>query len=131
MASVAFHLNNQINAGENAKLFEGEHKRDFVYVGDVCKVNLWFFDNAVSGIFNLGTGQAQSFLEVGKAVVKYHSEEKGSNAEIERIAFPDHLKGRYQSFTEADLTNLRAAGYDGEFTSVAEGTTLYMGWLNR
>ena len=131
MASVAFHLNNQINAGENAKLFEGEHKRDFVYVGDVCKVNLWFFDNAVSGIFNLGTGQAQSFLEVGKAVVKYHSEEKASNAEIERISFPDHLKGRYQSFTEADLTNLRATGYDAEFTSVADGTAQYMAWLNK
>jgi len=130
MASVAFHLNNQINAGENAKLFEGEHKRDFVYIDDVCKVNLWFFDNAVSGIYNLGTGQAESFLEVGKAVVKYHSEEKGSKAEIERIAFPDHLKGRYQSFTEADLTNLRAAGYTDTFKSVAEGVKLYLSKIN-
>ncbi|MDA7747225.1 ADP-glyceromanno-heptose 6-epimerase [Psychromonas sp.] len=131
MASVAFHLNNQLNAGENAKLFEGEHKRDFVYVGDVCKVNLWFFDNIVSGIFNLGTGKAESFLEVGKAVIKYHGEEKGSKAEIERITFPEHLKGRYQSFTEADLTNLRAAGYDDSFKTVAEGTAEYMNWLNK
>lgn len=131
MASVAFHLNNQINAGEKAKLFEGEHKRDFVFIDDVCKVNLWFLDNAVSGIFNLGTGQAQSFLEVGKAVVKYHNEEKGSTADIERITFPDHLKGHYQSFTEADLTNLRGAGYDAEFTSVADGTAKYMAWLNK
>jgi ADP-L-glycero-D-manno-heptose 6-epimerase len=130
MASVAFHLNNQINAGENAKLFEGEHKRDFVYVGDVCKVNLWSLDNGVSGIFNLGTGNAESFLEVGKAVIKYHNEEKGANADIQRISFPDHLKGRYQSFTEADLTNLRAAGYHEEFTSVAEGTAEYMRILN-
>ncbi len=131
MASVAFHLNNQLNAGENAKLFEGDHKRDFVYVGDVCKVNLWFFDNNVSGIFNLGTGQAQSFLEVGKAVVKYHSKEKNSKARIERITFPDHLKGHYQNFTEADLTNLRAVGYDAEFTSVSQGTREYMDWLNK
>ncbi|MFT6926334.1 MAG: ADP-L-glycero-D-manno-heptose 6-epimerase [Psychromonas sp.] len=131
MASVAFHLNNQLNAGENAKLFEGEHKRDFVYVGDVCNVNLWFLDNAVSGIFNLGTGQAQSFLEVGKAAIKYHNEEKGANAEIERITFPDHLKGRYQSFTEADLTNLRAAGYKEVFKTVAQGTAEYMVWLNK
>ncbi len=131
MASVAFRLNNQLNAGENAKLFEGEHKRDFVYVADVCKVNLWFFDNNVSGIFNLGTGQAQSFLKVGKAVVKYHREEKDSKAEIERITFPEHLKGRYQSFTEADLTNLRAAGYDADFTSVSQGTREYMVWLNK
>ena len=125
MASVAFHLNNQLNAGENAKLFEGEHKRDFVYVSDVCNVNLWFFDNAVSGIYNLGTGQAESFLEVGKAVVGYH--QKG---QIERIAFPEHLKGRYQSFTEADLANLRAAGYDGEFKSVAQGVELYLTEIN-
>ncbi|HEY5715902.1 MAG TPA: ADP-glyceromanno-heptose 6-epimerase [Psychromonas sp.] len=125
MASVAFHLNNQLNAGENAKLFEGEHKRDFVYVGDVCKVNLWFFDNKVSGIFNVGTGRAESFLEVGKAVIAFH--QKG---EIERIPFPEHLQGRYQSFTEADLTNLRAAGYDGEFKTVAEGVKLYLNEIN-
>lgn len=132
MASVAFHLNNQLNAGENAKLFEGEHKRDFVYVADVCKVNLWFMDNPkVSGIYNLGTGQAESFLEVGKAVVQYHNEKKGRSAEIARIAFPEHLKGHYQSFTEADLTNLRAAGYNEAFTSVAQGTSEYMTWLNR
>ncbi|WP_435235370.1 ADP-glyceromanno-heptose 6-epimerase [Psychromonas sp. PT13] len=126
MASVAFHLNNQINAGENAKLFEGEHKRDFVYVGDVCKVNLWFFDKNISGIFNVGTGKAESFLEVGKAVVDFH--QKG---EIERIPFPTHLQDHYQSFTEADLTNLRAAGYDGEFKTVEEGVTLYLTELNK
>ena len=130
MASVAFHLNNQINAGENAKLFEGEHKRDFVYISDVCKVNLWFFDQRKSGIFNLGTGNAESFLEVGKAVVKYHNENKGASASIERIVFPEHLKGFYQSFTQADLSNLRAAGYDGEFKSVAQGTAEYMANLN-
>ena len=126
MASVAFHLNNQLNAGENAKLFEGEHKRDFVYVSDVCKVNLWFFDNQKSGIFNLGTGSAESFLAVGDAVVDFHQKGK-----VERIPFPDHLKGRYQSFTEADLTNLRAAGYDGEFKTVSQGTKEYMEWLNK
>lgn len=125
MASVAFHLNNQLNAGENAKLFEGEHKRDFVYVSDVCKVNLWFFDNQKSGIFNLGTGSAESFLAVGDAVVDFHQKGK-----IERIPFPDHLKGRYQSFTEADLTNLRAAGYDGEFMAVAEGVEHYLNEIN-
>jgi len=131
MASVAFHLNNQLNAGENAKLFKGDHKRDFVYISDVCKVNLWFFENKISGIFNLGTGKAESFLEVGKAVVKYHNDIKGASASIERIAFPDHLKGFYQSFTEADLSNLRAAGYDSEFKSVAHGTAEYMALLNK
>ncbi|MCX8898246.1 ADP-glyceromanno-heptose 6-epimerase [Vibrio parahaemolyticus] len=123
MASVAFHLNNQINAGENPKLFEGSghFKRDFVYVGDVCKVNLWFLENGVSGIFNCGTGRAESFEEVAKAVVKHHN--KG---EIQTIPFPEHLKGAYQEFTQADLTKLRAAGCDVEFKTVAEGVAEYL-----
>ncbi|WP_199453619.1 ADP-glyceromanno-heptose 6-epimerase [Vibrio owensii] len=128
MASVAFHLNNQINAGENPKLFEGSghFKRDFVYVGDVCKVNLWFLENGVSGIFNCGTGRAESFEEVAKAVVKHHG--KG---EIQTIPFPDHLKGAYQEFTQADLTKLRAAGCDVEFKTVAEGVAEYLAIQNR
>ncbi|MEF1167479.1 ADP-glyceromanno-heptose 6-epimerase [Vibrio campbellii] len=128
MASVAFHLNNQINAGENPKLFEGSghFKRDFVYVGDVCKVNLWFLENGVSGIFNCGTGRAESFEEVAKAVVKHHN--KG---EIQTIPFPDHLKGAYQEFTQADLTKLRAAGCDVEFKTVAEGVAEYLAIQNR
>ncbi|MCG6202591.1 ADP-glyceromanno-heptose 6-epimerase [Psychromonas antarctica] len=126
MASVAFHLNNQLNADENAKLFEGDHKRDFVYIDDVCKVNLWFFDHNISGIFNVGTGKAESFLEVGEAVVAYH--QKG---EVQRIPFPEHLKGRYQSFTQADLTQLRGVGYDAEFKGVAQGVALYMAELNK
>ncbi|MGR2700031.1 ADP-glyceromanno-heptose 6-epimerase [Vibrio campbellii] len=128
MASVAFHLNNQINAGENPKLFEGSghFKRDFVYVGDVCKVNLWFLENGVSGIFNCGTGRAESFEEVAKAVVKHHN--KG---EIQTIPFPVHLKGAYQEFTQADLTKLRAAGCDVEFKTVAEGVAEYLAIQNR
>ena len=73
MASVAFHLNRQINKGENAKLFAGSEtfKRDFVYVGDVAKMNLWFLENGVSGIFNCGTGNAESFQAVADAI-KHH-----------------------------------------------------------
>ncbi|HFQ4952828.1 TPA: ADP-glyceromanno-heptose 6-epimerase [Vibrio vulnificus] len=127
MASVAFHLNNQILAGENPKLFAGseQFKRDFIYVGDVCKVNLWFMQNGVSGIFNCGTGNAESFEEVAKAVIKHHG--KG---EIETIPFPEHLKGAYQEFTQADLTKLRAAGCDVEFQTVAEGVAEYMAIVN-
>ncbi|WP_045386293.1 ADP-glyceromanno-heptose 6-epimerase [Vibrio rotiferianus] len=128
MASVAFHLNNQINAGENPKLFEGsEHfKRDFIYVGDVCKVNLWFLENGVSGIYNCGTGRAESFEEVAKAVIAHHKQ-----GEIQAIPFPEHLKGAYQEFTQADLTKLRAAGCDVEFKSVAEGVAEYMAIINK
>ncbi|WP_419237062.1 ADP-glyceromanno-heptose 6-epimerase [Photobacterium leiognathi subsp. mandapamensis] len=128
MASVAFHLNSQINAGDNPKLFEGSEnfKRDFVYVGDVCKMNLWFLENGVSGIFNCGTGNAESFQAVADAVVKFHG--KGN---VESVPFPEHLKGRYQAYTQADLTKVRAAGYPEPFKSVAEGVTEYMAILNK
>ncbi|AXB30255.1 ADP-glyceromanno-heptose 6-epimerase [Vibrio campbellii] len=128
MASVAFHLNNQINDGENPKLFAGSEsfKRDFIYVGDVSKVNLWFLESGVSGIFNCGTGNAESFEEVAKAVIKHHK--KG---EIQTIPFPEHLKGAYQEFTQADLTKLRAAGCDVEFKTVAEGVAEYLAIQNR
>jgi ADP-L-glycero-D-manno-heptose 6-epimerase len=128
MASVAFHLNNQMNAGENPKLFEGsEHfKRDFVYVGDVAAVNLWFMENGISGIFNCGTGNAESFEEVAKAVIKFHGRGK-----IETIPFPEHLKGAYQEFTQADLTKLRKAGCNIVFKSVEKGVTEYLSQINR
>ncbi|GKW13867.1 ADP-L-glycero-D-manno-heptose-6-epimerase [Pectobacterium carotovorum subsp. carotovorum] len=128
MASVAFHLNNQINQGENPKLFSGSEnfKRDFIYVGDVAAVNLWFWQNGVSGIFNCGTGRAESFQAVADATLAFHN--KGS---VEYIEFPEKLKGRYQAYTQADLTNLRAAGYDKPFKTVAEGVAEYMAWLNR
>ena len=134
MASVAFHLNNQMKDGQNPKLFEGcdgfgngGQLRDFVYVEDVCKVNLWFWKNGgQSGIYNCGTGRAEPFLSVAEAVVKHHG-----RGQVEFIPFPDHLKGRYQSYTQADLTKLRAAGCDVQFRSVAEGVAEYMAWLNR
>lgn len=133
MASVAFHLNNQILETGTVKLFEGcdgygngEQVRDFIYVDDVVAINLWFLDHPeVSGIFNCGTGRAQPFNDVAHAVLDYHGE-----GNLEYIHFPEHLKGRYQSFTEADLTALRAAGCDHPFKTVAEGVQQYMAWLN-
>lgn len=128
MASVAFHLNNQLLKGENAKLFEGsEHfLRDFIYVGDVAKVNVWAWQNGLSGIYNLGTGRAQSFKDVADAVLAFHK--KG---EIETIPFPEHLKSRYQEYTQANMDKLRAAGYNEPFKDVATGVAEYMAWLNR
>ena len=134
MASVAYHLRQQMAAGENPRLFagcdgygDGEQRRDFIYVADVVDVNLWFMDNpGTSGIFNLGTGRCQSFRDVGLAVIGWHG--KG---EIEYIPFPDHLRGCYQSFTEADISALRAAGYDRPFKPVEAGVPLYMEWLKQ
>ncbi|GAB4362176.1 MAG: ADP-glyceromanno-heptose 6-epimerase [Gammaproteobacteria bacterium] len=133
MASVAYHFNNQIKKDDKARLFEGsdgfaagEQRRDFIYVGDAVDVNLWFLDHPDrSGIFNVGTGRSQTFNDVARAVVDWHG-----RGEVEYIAFPENLKGRYQSYTEADLTQLRAAGYQAPFKTVEEGVACYLDWLN-
>lgn len=133
MASVAFHFNNQVVADGETRLFEGsggygngQQLRDFVYVEDICALNLWFVDNpAVSGIFNAGTGKAQSFNDVANAVIAWHGSGK-----IRYIPFPDHLKGAYQSFTQADLSHLRAAGCDVEFRMVEQGVKDYLDQLS-
>ena len=129
MASVAYHLHKQLEKGDEVKLFEGsdgyeagEQRRDFVYVDDVVKVNLWFKENPeVSGIFNVGTGKSQTFNEVANSVINFHG--KGS---IQYIPFPKELVGSYQSFTEADIGKLRAAGYPGDFLDVQSGVQLYL-----
>ncbi|WP_438467348.1 ADP-glyceromanno-heptose 6-epimerase [Marinomonas sp. PE14-40] len=133
MASVAFHLRNQVLAGENPKLFgaydgyeAGGQSRDFIYVEDLVTTKLWFLDNPqASGIYNLGTGQAEPFKTIATTVISHY--EKG---EIEYIDFPDHLKGAYQSFTQADISKLREAGYQGDFRDLATGVKDYMTWLD-
>lgn len=133
MASVAFHLNGQVLTNGKAKLFEGsdgfedgEQRRDFIHVDDVASVNLWLRAHPdVSGIFNVGTGASATFNEVADAVIAAHD-----RGQIEYIRFPEHLEGHYQSFTEADIGALRAAGYDRPFIGVAEGIRSYMAWLN-
>lgn len=132
MASVAFHFHHQILRGENVRLFEGtdgyangEQQRDFVFVEDTVNVKLWLLDHPqVSGIFNVGTGRAQSFNDVARAVIAYHG-----RGEIEYIPFPEHLQGRYQSYTQADISALRQAGYSAPFLSVEEGVPRYLAWL--
>ncbi len=133
MASVAYHHHSQVSNGENLKLFgaydgyeAGMQSRDFVYVGDVVDVNLWFLDHPErSGIFNLGTGRAEPFKAIGEAVIDFYG--KGR---IDYIDFPEELKGRYQSYTRADIEHLRESGCDIEFKTVAQGVTAYLEWLN-
>jgi len=132
MASVAYHFNNQLRDIGSLSLFEGsdgygpgEQRRDFIHVDDIVAVNLWLLDNPqVSGIFNLGTGKAQSFNDVARAAIDWHG-----NGKLEYIPFPDSLKGRYQSFTEADMSALRAAGCTHEFMPVETGVPRYLEWL--
>lgn len=149
MASVAFHNFHQFRNEGKVKLFEGSHGyanggqlRDFVFVKDVVKVNLHFLDNpSKSGIFNLGSGRAQSFNDVAAAVVNGFAALEGkavrplqelqAQGAIEYVPFPEALKGKYQAFTQADLSKLRAAGYTGDFATVEEGVTQYVKWLNQ
>jgi ADP-L-glycero-D-manno-heptose 6-epimerase len=132
MASVAFHLYHQLQRGENPKLFgaydgveAGQQSRDFIHVDDVAAVNIWAWKSGVSGIYNCGTGRAEPFLNIANAAIKALG--KG---EVEFIDFPDHLKGRYQSFTQADIGALRSAGYNSDFRTVADGVASYANWLN-
>ena len=131
MASVAFHLFNQVGRGENPKLFgaydgfgPGEQSRDFIHVGDVADDNQWLWKQGTSGIFNCGTGRAQPFRAIAETVI-----DALGKGEIEFIEFPDHLKGRYQSFTQADMSGLRGAGYNGQFRGVETGVRDYVEWL--
>jgi ADP-L-glycero-D-manno-heptose 6-epimerase len=141
MASVAFHQFNQFREQGKVKLFgayggyePGEQRRDFVFVDDVVAVNLWFYDHPEkSGIFNLGTGRAQPFNDVAIAVV---NSLKGGDAPdaasavqqglLEYIPFPDALRGKYQCYTQADLTVLRDAGCEHTFADVATGVAKYI-----
>ncbi len=134
MASVAYHFHNQLLAGDICRLFEGtdgyahgEQQRDFVWVDDVVKVNLWLYDHPeISGIYNCGSGRSQSFNDVANTVIAWHK--KGT---IEYIPFPDKLKGAYQSFTRADISLLRSAGYEEEFKTVEEAVPEYLTWLQQ
>jgi ADP-L-glycero-D-manno-heptose 6-epimerase len=144
MASVAFHFFRQYKNGGRVKLFEGsggyaagEQRRDFVFVDDVVKANLDFLDHQErSGIFNLGTGNAETFNEVALTTVNNCRTSEGKPAStlpelvhqgaIEYIPFPPKLAGKYQNFTQADLTALRAAGYQAPMTTVAHGVARYV-----
>jgi ADP-L-glycero-D-manno-heptose 6-epimerase len=139
MASVAFHAFHQFKAEGRVKLFvgsggygDGEQRRDFIHVDDVVAVNLHFLEHREhSGIWNCGTGRAQTFNEVAAAVINAARGTRATPAElaaaklIEYIPFPPQLVGKYQSFTEADMGPLREAGYAREFLTVQQGVASY------
>lgn len=147
MASVAFHHFNQYREQGFVNLFgandgygDGEQTRDFVSVEDVVKVNLYFLDHPnQSGIFNLGTGRGQQFNDLAAATVNACRAAEGkpelnlaelvAEGLIRYIPFPDALKGKYQSFTQADITQLRQAGYQDEFFDVKTGVSRYVAWM--
>ena len=134
MASMIFQMFNQWKAEGKVKLFEGidgygngEQVRDFIYVKDVVKVNFFFWDHPeLKGIYNCGTGHAHTFNTLAKGVLKYFG-----SGELEYVPFPEVLKGKYQSFTEADSSKLLAAGYDGGFTDIEEAIAEYCAPLDK
>jgi ADP-L-glycero-D-manno-heptose 6-epimerase len=144
MASAALHFFEQYRAEGNVRLFEGSdgyaagaQKRDFVTVEDVVKATLYFLDHRErSGIFNVGTGTAATFNDVATAVINACRRSEGHAAgthadhmregRIVYTPFPPQLVGKYQSFTQADLSKLRAAGYAEPFTPVSEGIDRYV-----
>jgi ADP-L-glycero-D-manno-heptose 6-epimerase len=144
MASVAFHHFNQYRESGKVKLFEGcdgyangTQSRDFVFIDDVVKVNMFFLDHPEkSGIFNLGTGRAQPFNDIATSTVNacralegkpaLSLEEMVQQGIVEYIPFPDALRGKYQSYTRADISGLRDAGYADEFATVEQGVAKYV-----
>ncbi|MCK6447083.1 MAG: ADP-glyceromanno-heptose 6-epimerase [Planctomycetes bacterium] len=124
MASVVYKFHHQVKSTKKLEIFAGSERfrRDFVWVGDAVDVNLWFLDHPdQSGIFNCGSGRAESFRALAEEVKQHYS-----GARIVEIPFPAELEGKYQRFTRADLTALRRTGCDVEFSSLETGVATYV-----
>lgn len=128
MASVAYHSLKQAKNKETITLFQGSDAfvRDFVFIEDVVAVNLFFYENNKSGIYNCGTGEARSFLDVANTI-----QTLDKTARWDFIPIPDSLIGKYQTYTQADLMKLRAAGYNQRFHTLEEGIKKYYGWFKQ
>ncbi len=131
MISVVKVKYDDLQRGAAARLFksdvagmaDGQQKRDFIWVGDVVNVMLWLFDHPdVSGLFNCGTGVARSYLDLAHAVCDAAHRAR----DVEFVEMPEKLRGQYQSFTCADMSRLRQAGYDAPFTSLEDGIRQYV-----
>ena len=131
MISVVKVKYDEVAAGGPARLFrsdmtglaDGAQARDFIWVGDVVDVLLWLLDTpGVNGLFNLGTGRARTYLDLAHAVC----DAAGKPRAVEFIDMPAALRGQYQSYTQAPMQRLRAAGYTGQFTPLEEGIRRYV-----
>ena len=131
MASMIFHGFNQIKDDGEIRLFkscnpnyeDGGQLRDFVYVKDICAVNVWFLDSPEkSCLYNLGAGRAQSFRELAEAT--FHA--LGLESNIRYIDMPDQLKNKYQYYTKAEMEKLKEAGYDKPFMDLEAGAGDYV-----
>ncbi len=135
MASVIFNFNKKFIKKKVISLFKGsqgyqngEQLRDFVHVDDCIKVNLYFFNNSKSGIFNVGTGICEKFNKVADIILKYH---KAENNKKKYIKFPKKLRNSYQSYTKANISKLIKSGYNQKFISLNVGVVRYLNFLNK
>jgi ADP-L-glycero-D-manno-heptose 6-epimerase len=128
MASAVYQFYKQLKTANNIKLFEGtggypdgEQKRDFVFVSNVVEVNLWFLNTGpIQGIFNVGTGNSRSFNQIARCLIDLER-----YGEINYVPFPEALKGKYQSFTQANISALRNIGYSAQFLPLEDGIQQY------
>ena len=127
MASVAFHLYHQLEESGEMRLFEGSHEffRDFVFVEDVIDVNLFCYENRISGIYNCGTGHAESFVSIAETYINLN-DGKGI---VKFIPLPDDLKGKYQTFTRANMDAIKNEGYTKSFCTLENGLRKYISVL--
>ena len=132
MASMIFQLHRQLLESGTVKLFkgsggyaDGEQRRDFVHIDDVVDANLWFMDNdRARGIFNVGTGKSRSFNDIARQLIDWHA-----RGRVQYVEFPEDLPAAYQSFTEADISALREAGYRKPFTGLELGIRKYLEYM--
>jgi ADP-L-glycero-D-manno-heptose 6-epimerase len=135
MGSVMMNFNYQFKKNGIINVFKGnngygngEQVRDFIHVDDCIDVNMYFFKNNISGIFNVGTGKKNTFNKVARSIFKFHKEK---NTKINYIDFPKNLIGKYQSYTKANIDKLRKNGYKKKFIDLEKGVFKYLKFLNK
>tara|TARA_B100001769_G_scaffold231960_1_gene194822 strand:- start:28 stop:948 length:921 start_codon:yes stop_codon:yes gene_type:complete len=134
MASMAYKMNEEYVKSNKISLFkgtggykDGEQKRDFIYIDDVVSINMFFMNNSFHDIYNVGTGKAETFNEIANNIFKYYQDEERN---FNYIDMPDYLIPKYQNFTKANISKLKAAGYSYNFFSLKEGVRNYLNDLN-
>ena len=135
MGSVMMNFNFQYKKNKILNVFkgndgykDGEQQRDFIHVNDCIDVNMYFFKKNISGIFNVGSGEKNTFNKVAFTILNFYKDKK---ARINYINFPKNLAGKYQSYTKANISKLRKSGYNKKFTSLKKGINDYLKFLNK
>ena len=134
MASMAYKMNHEYLESKRISLFkgtggygDGEQKRDFIYIDDVISINMFFMEQSLHDIYNVGTGNAEPFNEIANNIFKYYKDE---DPNFNYIEMPENLVPKYQNFTEANILKLKSAGYSYDFFSLEEGIKNYLNDLN-